>query len=212
MRGHALFDHHRGYDALSDSLVPLTPEELGRQCEAYRRGQMNSVQRRALAARVVSGGGSPGAAGSGPGVLGGPPPDLSGGQVPDDLGSEPGISFGDSDDDIDPEPDLPAQTAAVAYPPPRGMSPDEMSDYITDVVPMRRPSAVAALLAGPTPDPAAAYWLQVVAHLQRRMAATLHSVIDNASAAGGDDRHLLNSAAQVVARWVHRPLDDDLED
>ena len=111
-----------------------------------------------------------------------------GDQVPDDLGSEPGISFGDSDD-IDPEPDLP-----------------EMSDYITDIVPMRRPSAVAALLTGPTPDPAAAYWLQVVAHLQRRMAATLHSVIDNASAAGRDDRHLLNSAAQVVARWAHRPF------
>ena len=108
-----------------------------------------------------------------------------GDQVPHDLGSEPGISFGDSDNDIDQEPDLP-----------------EMSDYITDVVPMRRPSSVAAMLSGPTPDPAAAYWLQVVAHLQRRMAATLHNVIDDASVAGGDDRHLLNSAAEAdVISW-----------
>ena len=111
-----------------------------------------------------------GAAGSSPGVLGGPQPDLSSG----------------SDNDVDPEPDHPAQTAAVTYSPPRGMSPDEMSDFLTDVVPMLHPSSVAAMLSGPTPDLAAAYWLQVIAHLQRRMAATLHNVINDASVAGRD--------------------------
>ena len=53
MQGNALFNHKAGYDALSDDLVPLMPQELKCQCEAFRRDQMNSVQCRALAARVA---------------------------------------------------------------------------------------------------------------------------------------------------------------
>jgi len=82
-----------------------------------------------------------------------------------------------------------------------------MVHYLSDVAPMRRPASVVQALSGSVPDPAAAYWLQVVARSQSRMAATITTAVEDAAAADASDKGIMDAVAEVVARWRRRPLD-----
>ena len=104
--------------------------------------------------------------------------DLSNGQVPDDLGPEPGINI-DDELDFDTDDDSHHEATDVTYTPPREMSAEQMVDFMVDVVPMRRPSSVITMVSGSVPNLAAAYWLQVIVLLQRRMAASLTTSIND---------------------------------
>jgi len=137
-----------------------------------------------------------------PGASGDPLPGPSAGRpLEEELGPEPEVDL------LPPEDVDTNKVVDVSYQPPRGFSTQEMVDYLSDVAPMRRPSSVVQALSGPVPDAAAAYWLQVVAGLQRRMAATVTTAVEDAAAAGASDRGIMDAAAEVVARWRRRPLD-----
>ena len=145
----------------------------------------------------------------GRGQAGGKAPCASGDPLPGPLGGRP------LDEELGPEPEvdlLPLEETNkevdVGYQPPRAFSADEMVDYLSDVAPTPTPApSDVQALSSPVPDPAAAYWLQVVAGLQRCVAATITTAVEDVAAAGASDKGIMDAAGKAVARWRGRSLD-----
>ena len=197
VRGHLLREHQSDLTVDGDA-VPLALEDCEERIQRLRLQQMNSSQRRAWRARVDGGGEVPGVPGEMSGASGGPVPVLSAGQVAlgvDDLGL--GM----------PDIELVLPETPGPYLPPSGFSPSEMANFLADVMPMRTPADVVRRLCGEAGDPAAHYWLKVVADLQRRMYGQVASAVNDAQAVEGTAEAALRAANSVVDRWGRRPLD-----
>ena len=134
VKGHALRAHEAIFRPERDTLQQLGPDELRSQLEVFRRGQRSAPRRRAAAARVAVGEGSPGARGLVPGASGDPLPGPSAGRpLEEELGPEPEVDLLPEDADTN-------KVVDASYQPPRGFSTQEMVDYLSDVAPMLRSS------------------------------------------------------------------------
>ena len=120
VKGHALRAHEAIFRPERDTLQQLGPDELRSQLEVFRRGQRSAPRRRAAAARVAVGEGTPGARGLVPGASGDPLPGPSAGRpLEEELGPEPEVDLLPEDADTN-------KVVDASYQPPRGFSTQEM--------------------------------------------------------------------------------------